>query len=169
MRLSVLARRRRAAALVEFALISPILLSLLLGIWEIGRVVDCMQVLDNAAREAARKAAVDSIVDPVSGQTVNIYATDVTNAAKYYLARQGYNTTNVQVTFQDLTNTGVTDPYQASRLDHLRITVTIPYADVSWGVATPFMSPTAVLTATVDWYNLSNDAFSVNEIIPGAN
>lgn len=160
---------RRGAALIEFALLLPLLMSFLFGIWEIGRIVDCMQVLDNAAREGGRKAAVDSIVDPVTGATTNIYATDVVNAAKNYLAREGWTTTNVTVTFEDVDNSSATDPYLASHLDHLRVTVTIPYADVRLGVTSPYGTLFPNLTAQVDWYNLSNDAFTVNTTIPSAN
>ena len=54
-------RRRspRGQALVEFALIVPVLLLLLLGIVEFGRAWNAHQVLTDAAREAARTAVVD--------------------------------------------------------------------------------------------------------------
>jgi len=50
--------RRRAQALVEFALIAPIFFLLLFAIVEFGRAVYYIQVLNNAAREGARYAIV---------------------------------------------------------------------------------------------------------------
>lgn len=45
-------------ALVEFALITPFLLMMLIGIIEFGRAWNLHQVVTDAAREGARKAAV---------------------------------------------------------------------------------------------------------------
>src|SRR5215470_4385094 len=46
--------RRDAAAVVELALLLPFLLVVNLGIWEVGRLIQVQQVLNNAAREGAR-------------------------------------------------------------------------------------------------------------------
>jgi Flp pilus assembly protein TadG len=46
----------RGAALVEAALTLPILLLLMVGIFEVGRAYETWQVLTNAAREGARMA-----------------------------------------------------------------------------------------------------------------
>ena len=60
----------RGQAAVEFALILPLLLIMLIGIVEFGRAWNQHQVITDAAREAARKAAIfdmsitqDSVVD----------------------------------------------------------------------------------------------------------
>jgi len=47
-------RRREGQALVEFALIVPIFLLLVLGVFEFGRAWNVYQVLTDAAREGAR-------------------------------------------------------------------------------------------------------------------
>jgi Flp pilus assembly protein TadG len=57
----VMRRRSRGQALVEFALIFPVLVLLLLGIFEVGRLVFAYNTLGNAAREGARVAAVNQI------------------------------------------------------------------------------------------------------------
>src|ERR1700732_1363682 len=49
-------RLQRSQALIEFALISPVLLLLLFGIVDIGRAVFYFDTLSHAAREAARTA-----------------------------------------------------------------------------------------------------------------
>ena len=53
-----LIRNRRGNAVVEFALIFPLLLVILFGITEFGRAWMTMNVLNTAAREAARLAVV---------------------------------------------------------------------------------------------------------------
>lgn len=52
--------KRAGQALVEFALVVPLLLILILGIVEFGRAWNVYQVITDAAREAARSAAVDN-------------------------------------------------------------------------------------------------------------
>ena len=47
-------------AAVEFAMILPVILTLLLGIWEVGRMIEIQQILYNAAREGGRQAAYGS-------------------------------------------------------------------------------------------------------------
>jgi len=51
-------RSERGQALVEFALVVPMLLLLLLGVVEFGRAWNAYQVITDAAREAARSAVV---------------------------------------------------------------------------------------------------------------
>ncbi|MGD8320230.1 MAG: TadE/TadG family type IV pilus assembly protein [Gemmatimonadota bacterium] len=52
--------KRAGQALVEFALVVPLLLILILGVVEFGRAWNVYQVMTDAAREAARSAAVDN-------------------------------------------------------------------------------------------------------------
>jgi Flp pilus assembly protein TadG len=65
-------RRESGQSLVEFAIVLPILLALLVGIFEFGVAWNRKQVLTNAAREGARRAVlpgstpadtVDAVVD----------------------------------------------------------------------------------------------------------
>jgi Flp pilus assembly protein TadG len=51
-------RRRPGASLVEFALTVPILLALMLGVVDAGRMVVAQMTMSNAARECARYAAI---------------------------------------------------------------------------------------------------------------
>ena len=58
LRLRALLRgRRRGDAVIEFVLLAPTLLVILLGILDVGRVLDTWLVVENAAREGARVAA----------------------------------------------------------------------------------------------------------------
>ena len=53
-----LLKRQKGQALVEFALIFPVIVIILFGIIEFGRLWETMSVLTSAAREGARVAAV---------------------------------------------------------------------------------------------------------------
>lgn len=50
-------RRERAQAIVEFAIALPVLLMLLIGIFEVGRMIFIYAAVNNASREAARYAS----------------------------------------------------------------------------------------------------------------
>ncbi len=47
---------RRGVAAVELALTLPLVLTLLMGTWEVGRIIEVQQYLNAGAREAARQA-----------------------------------------------------------------------------------------------------------------
>ena len=61
---------QRSQALIEFALISPVLLLLLFGIIDIGRLVFYYDTLNHAAREGARTAVQASTKLPVNGDVL---------------------------------------------------------------------------------------------------
>jgi Flp pilus assembly protein TadG len=50
----------RGAVLVEAAVVMPILIMLVLGIWSVGRAYNIYLTIDHAAREAARYGAVNA-------------------------------------------------------------------------------------------------------------
>src|SRR5436309_938093 len=62
-------RSRAGAAAVEFAVILPLLMLLLLGTWEVARLVQVHAILSNAAREGARVAAQGQIINLTGGYT----------------------------------------------------------------------------------------------------
>lgn len=92
------ARRRRGTNLVECALVMSLCLLFIFGILEYARYVMVRQVLDNAAREGARFAVVN---------TYNATTAQVQNAADAALGGQGpqlqgYNkTSSIQVFLAD--------------------------------------------------------------------
>jgi Flp pilus assembly protein TadG len=58
------ARKRRGAAVVETAVVLNVLLLMVLGIFEYGRLVMIRQLMLNAAREGARMAVVGTSSNP---------------------------------------------------------------------------------------------------------
>jgi hypothetical protein len=85
-------RDGRGQALVELALILPILLMLLLGIFEFGRAWNTKQVITDAAREGARLAVV---------QNNDIDQDDVKAAIATHLSRAGIPGTAVTIAFDE--------------------------------------------------------------------
>lgn len=86
---------RRGQSVVEFALVLPILVMIVMGIVEFGRIFMVQQIVTNASREGARTAVLPS-------STSDDVQTTVTN----YMSSGGLTgTTNVQ-----MTNVGVTVP-----------------------------------------------------------
>ena len=77
-------------ALVEFALVAPVLLLLLIGILDIGRTMNAYVTISNAAREGSHYAALhptappDDIVSAVRDRVVPLDPAAVTVAAGYY-------------------------------------------------------------------------------------
>jgi Flp pilus assembly protein TadG len=110
---SPLRATRRAAAALEFALIAPIFLLLILGIVEFGRVLMVEQILVNAAREGARQAALPLSTDAQVSKTVSNYLT----------------ATGISGQTQTLSPTLASNPASGQPLT-LRITV--PVTSVSW-------------------------------------
>jgi Flp pilus assembly protein TadG len=178
--------RRRGAAAVEFATFLPILVAMMAGLWEVGRMTEVSVVMWNSAREAARDASLgeDNLqavtsnlltylqgAEPTafgSGHSTSIIAPVVTLPAN----TQGYtcwdNTTNKELftmTFTDLTQTGVTDPTTMSQLDLYQIGVQVPYKSIS-------ISPLAQITGasrlsvTVTWASLVDSPFQIPPSLP---
>jgi Flp pilus assembly protein TadG len=132
---------RRGTAAVEMAFVTPLIVTLLLGTWEMGRLVEVQQIISDAAREGGRQASCGQMT---SGQ--------VATAVKNYVSIAGLPTADLVVTVSDLTNPG-TDVSQATALDQLQITVTLPFADVRWTPLTLVTNNSTLVTATVIWYS----------------
>ena len=145
---------RRGIAALEMALVAPLLVFLLLGLWEIGRLAEAQQILSNAAREAGRQAS-----------TGMKDTSQVQQAALIYIQTAGLSSAGVTVTFTDMTNSGVTSPQTASQLDQLKITVVMPASNVRWLAMSPLFSGNN-LTATSCWYSMNNLPINVSTTIP---
>jgi Flp pilus assembly protein TadG len=162
---------RRGVSAVEFAFLSPLFLILLLGLWQVGHIIEVVQLMDNASREGARLAAQAEIINQVGAYTLihaNSGLPNVQDTVREYLVAAGViqasQVNDVQVTFQFLTGDLTrTDPYQGQQGDLFTVTVTLPVQDVNW---TPF--PTSGnLVAQTTWAILVDTPFTVDTTIPG--
>ncbi len=102
--------KRRGAAVVEFAVVLPLLLTVLFGIIEYGWVFMVRQTLQTAAREGCRVAILQTSVEPY---------TAVLNRVSEVMGPTGLSSYEVS-----LSHATVADPVEV-------VTVTIPYDDVS--------------------------------------
>jgi Flp pilus assembly protein TadG len=134
-------RRRRGTAAVEMAFVTPLIVTLLLGTWEMGRYVEVQQIISDAAREGGRQAS--------SGQMTN---SQIITAVTNYVSFAGLPTADLVVTVNDLTNPG-TDASLATALDQLQVTVSLPFKDVRWTPLKLVTTDSTNVTATVVWYS----------------
>jgi Flp pilus assembly protein TadG len=91
-------RRRKAQesqALIEFALVSPILLLLIFGIIDLGRAVFYYDTLNHAAREGARTAVHASQPLPTNSDVLNTVTTQLVGAPVSEPCPQGPVTSSV--------------------------------------------------------------------------
>jgi Flp pilus assembly protein TadG len=141
---------RRGTAAVEFALVAPIVIGLLVGLLEVGQLVQVNQIVSNAAREGARKASTG----------VNTYA-DVQTTVANYLTNAGITNQNgLTVTVADVTqgNPGPQfNPSTANWLDQLQVTVTLPYRNVQ--LAPLVIVQNTVISAQAVWFSNQDQAY----------
>ncbi len=95
-RITVARTRQRGQALVEFALVLPILLILFVGIIEFARAWNLHQVITDAAREGARRAVVAN----------NITQAEVDSAMRNYMSQSRFDGSKAAITFPEGFKTG---------------------------------------------------------------
>lgn len=117
-------RVRRGNATVEFAVVAPIMILMVFGIIEFGRVMLAQQVLTNSSRVGARLASMP-----------NQTSATVTQAAQEYA--DGASVPGVTVTITP-------DPTSALAGDLVTVNVSVPFNDVSW-LPSPFFMGGQVL------------------------
>ncbi len=93
--------KRRAAATVETALVLPIVLLFMFGIFEYGRYFMTMQLLNNAAREGARYAIAHLQPVTLGNTTYGNATSDVTNIVTGMTAGVTLNNQNINVYASD--------------------------------------------------------------------
>jgi Flp pilus assembly protein TadG len=178
--------RRHGTASVEFAGCLPLIVLILSGLWEVGRITEVTQVMWNSGREAARDASLgqDNLLavannlqvylqsaEPTafgSGHTTNMIAPVVAlpaNATGYTCWDTTAGRELFTISFTDITKPTVTDPTGMSQLDRYEITVQVPYAGIAW-------SPLAQITGTtrlsiaVDWVSMVDSPFQITPTLP---
>lgn len=103
-------------AAVELALVLPFLLLLLVGILEFGRGWNEHQVITDAAREAARRAAI--VTDPPTTEA------DIVNTAIAAIARAGIDPARATITL---------DNWDGDRDELLRVRIDLRYRFTFFG------------------------------------
>ena len=150
---------RAGTAAVELALVMPLIVTVLLGILEMGRTVQVMQVLDNAAREGARQASTSTATLAQIKTNVQSY---IQNAEPSITDFTGYD-----LQYANITSPTVTDPTAANQLDRFTMTVVLPFDNIRWTWTGQFMRPGTTLQATVNWYSLRDLPVQITTSLPG--
>jgi Flp pilus assembly protein TadG len=177
---------RRGVAAVEFALCSPLLVVLLLGLLEVGRIAQVSNVLQNGLREAARDASLgqDNLQTVASnlatylqgalptgfgqGHSTTLKTPSITlpaNTTGYTCWDSTANQELFTITFTDITNPSVTDPTAMQQLDHYQMGVQIPYSTVGWTTVAQ-ISGVNRLCITVDWASMRDTPFQITPSLP---
>jgi Flp pilus assembly protein TadG len=139
-------KSRRGAAAVELAIVLPLLAFLLFGVLEVGQLLNVQTILENSAGVGGRMAS-SGVSTNAEVQQAIIKA--VTNNLKS--AYPSANGENVAVTVENLTNPSL-DVSQATQLDKLRITVSIPFRDVRWVASGIFFTDDATRVSARAFY-----------------
>lgn len=106
--------RERGSAMVETAICIPLLLVLMVGIFEVGRAYETWQVLTNAAREGARMAVMPSSNPDTTRALIRQYMSDgqLINAATAAVVIDGGASINVNGTAVSASLVTVDYPFQ---------------------------------------------------------
>lgn len=107
--------RERGQAAVEFALILPFLLVMLVGIIEFGRAWNEHMVITDAAREAARKGAI---------YDESVTAADIETVAKDAMAAAGINPNTATITLNN---------WDGDANTKLTVSIDLPYTFTFFG------------------------------------
>jgi Flp pilus assembly protein TadG len=178
--------RRRGIAAVEFAFCMPVLVTFLIGIWEVGRITEVSNVMWNGAREAARDASLgqDNLSAVASNLVVYLQAAEPTafngghsttlqtpsfslpaNTTGYTCMDTVSNVELFTITFTDITTPAATDPTAMVKLDHYQIGVQVPYSTIGW-TAVAQITGTSRFSVTVDWACMKDSPFTVPGYLP---
>lgn len=158
--------RRRGIAAVEAAVCLPLILTLLVGTWEVGRILEVQQFLEVGAREAARQAGSGLLTN---AQVKQIAAGYVRNALRDTNGTMTQNlSVSVSVYHASDPETAVDiDVSHADSLDVLVIDVSIPYSDVRW-INLPMITSASILKGRSIWVSLKNFPFPTTPPQPPA-
>ena len=129
-------KKRRGAAVVEFAFVAPVFILLVFGMIEFGRMVMVQQIITNATREGARLSVVDgSTISDVEAAVTNYLTTATVTADTSFGGGDGVLVSP--------------DPTTASFGDPITVTVQVDFSDVSWIPSPMYLGGTKLRAASV--------------------
>lgn len=132
---SLKSKKRRGAAVAEFAIVAPIFILLVFGMIEFGRAVMVQQVLVNASREGARLAVLDGTTVSQIEQRIDTYLNSATISGR-------------EPIIYTVNGTTVSDPTLAANFgDAVGVEVRVNFDNVSWLPVPQYIGDT-VLRAT---------------------
>jgi hypothetical protein len=147
---------------------------LLIGMWELGRLVFVQELVANAAREWARLAG-QAYTNDSSGNATQVTKSsgtiNVENQVYQYLYAGGLwelsksdVTTTFAFTAPNSAGVTPTEPYLGEKNQPFTVSVSVPWSKVRW-INLGLINPTTV-QYTARWQMLVDDPFTVNETVP---
>ena len=157
---------RRGAAAVEAAICLPVLLTLMFGVWEVGRLAQVQQILSNAVHDGARIASQGTL----NGTPVTVAM--VQQAVRDYMTSAGLPSAAVsgaQIQLINKSSHSWTDPTDAQPLDPFQLTVTVPagtaFNSLRW-ILLPSVTGANQISATTNWLSMTDSEVTVNTQLP---
>jgi Flp pilus assembly protein TadG len=157
---------RRGVAAVEAAIVMPVLIITMFGVWEVGRLIQVNQVVVNSAREGARLAAGAY----VNGTPVTVAM--VQQAVRDYMRASGlpaaaYN--GATITLTCLASPTWVNPSDALPLDRFTVQVSIPtgaaFNSMLWSLVYR-LSAVNQMSVTVNWVSCTDAKIAVSSVLP---
>jgi Flp pilus assembly protein TadG len=147
---------RRGAAVVELAFVLPVMLVLMVGLWDLGQLIRGLQIVSIAAREGGRQAA--------SGTKTT---TQIENLVKLIMQQNGVNIANVVFAYTNATQSGVA-PNSAAQNDALTVTVSMPFNDLRLGANLygKWRIGPSILSIQTQWFSMRDVPVNVTTTIP---
>ena len=158
-------QRRRAVAAVEFALILPVIMILVSGLLEVGRMAEVQQIVTEAAREGGRQASTTLLTTAQVQQVVTEYLQAALNDGDGTGKTGQTRTQNATITVTNLTSSDAsgtpprTDPTGAVQLDQFQVVVTIPFRDLRWASPSLVTNNSTLVTGTALWNSMADLAY----------
>jgi Flp pilus assembly protein TadG len=156
---------RRGTVAVEAAFVLPVLLTVMIGVWEVGRLVEVSTLLNSAARQGCRMAA-----GGVNNGTP-VTVTMVQQEIQTYLTAAGLPSTAVsgaQIQLVNLSNHSWSDPCDATPLDPFLVTIVIPSGAPFNSLRWTLLSLTGVnqIKGQSQWVSANDSSVVVNTQLP---
>lgn len=144
----------------------PVIVLLMLGMWELGAMIKAQQVFTNAAREGARLAAGGSD----NGNDVTVAM--VQQAVRDYLTGNGIPSAAVSgstITLTNLSTNTWTNPADALPLDRYRVTITVPAGTAYKSLLVSSLGSVTgatQLSVSQDWLSTKDSQVTVDAMLP---
>lgn len=133
------AKTRKGAAMIEFAVVLPILLIVVLGIIEFGRAIMVLDLVNNVARQGARAGSV-----PWRTNTDITAAVDTALSNSMLPSRSVGTVVTIKVNGNASTNAGA-----AVSDDQIAVTVAVTVSSTTWLPGAGLIGPATLLKGTV--------------------
>jgi hypothetical protein len=167
-------RRRHGAAAVEFAFMLVLLMPILIGLWEVGRLVHVSQMVTNASREAGRQAATGEKSKAEIEQFVLEYLKAnglyrITTVAKDDADLAGGGKVLITIKIYDTAGNlqGGDDPKLHSHQNNkIEVEVRILFSDIEYHPTNFFIPPDFRVLQNSVWYSMKDTPITVNDTIP---